>query len=504
MRALRVSWVVLLGITLLAGPVLADVHADRIGSAGPDAGRGVAVDAAGNVYTTGAFSGTLRLGGFTLVSRGDQDLFVGKQDASGNWLWARSAGGASGDDEGRDVAVDAAGNVYVTGIFNGQAAVGSTVLHSSQSVQVILGRETLTFTPADWDTPQTVTVTAVDDTVPEGGHTESVLHSSTSGDPVYAVDPGPGLTARVVDNDGAPAAAIITAESGGTAASEDGTVNDSYTVVLSSQPSADVTLTLTFDTAQVSASPTQLTFTSTNWSTPQAVSVSAVDDDVDEADEHGAPITHTAASADAGYDGLSNTVTVTITDDDTAGVTVTETGGSTAVDEDPAGTPSDTYTVALGSEPTADVTVALTISRPGQITAGPGTLTFTPADWDTPQTVTVTAVDDADYEGGAHQAAVVHTSSSADPLYDDRSIAAVTVSIADNEADDGLAHVWVTQTQGHTSVSEAGGTDAYEVVLATAPTADVTVTLASSDAAQVSVSPPRSPSPRRTGAPPRA
>ncbi len=489
MRALRVSWVVLLGITLLAAPALAGVHADRIGSSGPDAGRGVAVDAAGNVYTTGAFSGTLRLGGFTLVSRGGQDLFVGKQDTSGNWLWVRSAGGASGDDAGRAVAVDAEGNVYVTGVFQGQAAVGSTVLHSSQSVQVLLDPAALTFTPANWDTPRTVTVTAVDDTIPEGDHTESVLHSSTSDDGAYATDPGPTLSVRVVDNDSPPAPAVVTAESGGTAASEDGTVNDSYTVVLSSQPSADVILTLTFDAAQVSVSPTQLTFTSANWSTPQAVSVSAVDDDVDEADEHTVPITHTAASADDGYDGLTTTVTVTVTDDDTAGVTVAETGGSTAVDEDPAGTPSDTYTVVLDSEPTADVTVTLTVSRPGQITVDAGTLTFTPADWDTPRTVTVTAVDDADWEGGAHEAAVVHTAASADPLYDDPAIAAVTVGITDDEADDGLAHVWVTQTGGYTSVSEAGGTDTYEVVLAKAPTADVTVAIGGFDAAQVAVSP---------------
>ena len=52
-----------------------------------------------------------------LTSAGDNDVFVSKLDASGNFLWARSMGG-TGSDYGYDIAVDASGIVYTTGWFS--------------------------------------------------------------------------------------------------------------------------------------------------------------------------------------------------------------------------------------------------------------------------------------------------------------------------------------------------------------------------------------------------
>ncbi len=107
-------------------------------------------------------------------------------------------------------------------------------------------------------------------------------------------------------------------------------------------------------------------------------------------------ITQTATSADALYNGIAIAgVTATIADNDTAGVTVTETDGTTDVTE---GGATDTYTVVLHSQPTANVTVTVTPDAQADVGAGPGaakTLTFTAGDWNTPQTITVAAVDDA-------------------------------------------------------------------------------------------------------------
>ena len=81
----------------------------------------IAVDASGNVYTTGNFSGTFDFdpgeGTANLESAGGSDIFVSKLDANGNYLWARSMGG-SGYDSGSSIAVDASGNIYTTGSFN--------------------------------------------------------------------------------------------------------------------------------------------------------------------------------------------------------------------------------------------------------------------------------------------------------------------------------------------------------------------------------------------------
>ena len=74
-----------------------------------------------------------------------------------------------------------------------------------------------------------------------------------------------------------------------------------------------------------------------------------------------------------------------------AGITVTPTSGLTTTEA--GGTA--TFTVVLNSQPTADVTIALSSSRHHRGDGLAGSLMFTPANWDMPQTVTVTGVDDA-------------------------------------------------------------------------------------------------------------
>ena len=112
-----------------------------------------------------------------------------------------------------------------------------------------------------------------------------------------------------------------------------------------------------------------------------------VDDEVDEDDEtvtvSGTTTSGLAVNPAAG-------LTLTITDDDARGVTVSAT--ALAIDEGASGS----YTVVLTSQPTADVTVAVTVPPYAGLAADPTGLTFTADDWDTAQTVTVTADADDD------------------------------------------------------------------------------------------------------------
>jgi hypothetical protein len=100
------------------------VWAKQLGGNDDDIGNGIAVDAGGNVYTTGSFKTTGDFdpgsGTSNMTSFGDRDIFVSKLDASGSFLWARQLGGI-GEDAGNSIALDLNANVYTTGHFTGTA-----------------------------------------------------------------------------------------------------------------------------------------------------------------------------------------------------------------------------------------------------------------------------------------------------------------------------------------------------------------------------------------------
>ncbi len=90
-------------------------------------GFGIAADAAGNSYVTGYFVGQSALGSITLTGAGSGDIFVAKYDPLGNIVWANNAGG-TGSDRAHAIAVDNAGNCYISGYFIGSANFGSTTI----------------------------------------------------------------------------------------------------------------------------------------------------------------------------------------------------------------------------------------------------------------------------------------------------------------------------------------------------------------------------------------
>ena len=95
----------------------------RFGDIKPDVGTAVAIDASGNVYVTGSFEGTADFGGGPLASAGARDFFIAKFDRLGGHLWSRRFGGV-GNDVANAIAVDAAGNVAVIGDFDGKMDLG--------------------------------------------------------------------------------------------------------------------------------------------------------------------------------------------------------------------------------------------------------------------------------------------------------------------------------------------------------------------------------------------
>jgi hypothetical protein len=110
-----------------------------LGSTGTDIGNSVAVDASGNVVVTGYFNNTVNFGGAGLVSAGGDEIFVAKYNSSGTHQWSQRFG-STGSDQGSAVAVDASGNVVVGGQFNNTVNFGGSNLVSAGFADAFLAK----------------------------------------------------------------------------------------------------------------------------------------------------------------------------------------------------------------------------------------------------------------------------------------------------------------------------------------------------------------------------
>ena len=370
------------------------------------------------------------------------------------------------------------GNVAVTVTADAQAEVSLDGTNFAPT-------QTLTFTNANGTTPQTVIVRAVDDTLAEDDHTSSITHAiTTSADANYPTTMAiGGVNANITDND---ISYTLTGSSATIAEGNSGTQQINFTIertgAINEASTVDFsfggTAANTIDYNLVSITGTGVTTAGSTISfaanaTQASVTVEIVGDQIDETDET-LELTLSNATATGTSSIIGSPVTTTITDDDTAGVTITPTSGLTTTEA--GGTA--TFTVVLDTQPTSDVTMAVASSNTAEGTVALSSLTFTAANWNQPQTVTITGVDD-NIDDGDIGYNITTTASSNDTNYDGITIATVAVTNTDKDT----AGVTITPTSGLTT-TEAGGTATFTVVLDTQPTSDVTIGLSSSDTSE--------------------
>ena len=446
------------GVRLNAAPT-ADVTV-AISSSNPD----VTVNTSSLTFTTVNYATNQRV---DVTAAEDADA----ADDTAN-LRHRPSGGGYGSGQNKDLIVtvtdyDTAGLMLSTptlGVDEGGQAAYTVKLQTQPTTTVTVtvssgdtgaatvSGPTLRFTPSNWDTEQTVTVRGVDDGDSDG-EIVTITHTASGGE--YA-----GVTASVtvtVDDDDTPGItftpAARTIREGATG---------TYDVKLNTAPTADVTVAISSDNADVTVNKSSLTFTTVNYATNQRVTVTA-GQDADAADGT-ANLTHRPSGGDYSA-GEAKDFMVTVTDDDTAGLVLS----ATTLGVDEAG--QNTYTVKLQTQPTTTVTVTVSSDDTGAATAtvSGSTLIFTASNWETEQTVTVEGVDDGD---SANETVTVTNTASGGEY--EGVTASVRVTVDDDDKPG------ITFTPASLTVGEAGvGT--YGVRLNAAPTADVTVAISSSN-----------------------
>ena len=243
-----------------------------------------------------------------------------------------------------------------------------------------------------------------------------VRASSAEGDGEWSAT-GSGATADPVVTIAADAASVT---EGGSAA---------FTVTASAAPPAALEVPLTVAATGefgYGANTGAQTVTLSADETTAAYTLATTGDRVDEA--NGAVTVTVHAGADYTL-GSPVAATVTVNDDDDAGVTVDPTALTVA---EAGGT--DSYTVVLTSQPTVTVTIAVSSDDAGAATVDKDSLTFTTAAWNTAQTVTVTGQnDDADNTGDKRTAIVSHAVTSADAAYG--AVTPRSVTVTDDEGE---------------------------------------------------------------------
>lgn len=356
---------------------------------------------------------------------------------------------------------------------------------SGDTGEVTVSAASLTFGPGNWQVPQQLQVTGADDQVAEQKQTVQITLSVVAAGSDDAWDAVPDQTVLVANDDDDPAGLIVTETDGSTQVDESGTT-DTITVTLKNQPSSDVVLSVSSaDSSEVAVSEDSLVFTTENWNIAQQVTVSAVDDDrlngfnhvwitVGVLDE---------SSADP-FDALPDQRLQAVTrDDDVAGFSVTESGGSTRAKESGE---TDSLAVVLNAQPESNVVIRIASSDHSELSVAPTVLTFTPDGWSTPQQVTVEAVNDDRIDGEQ----TPELTFSVDDLLSNNSFHSVADQTLEvTTVDDELSGFTIRESEGSTQVDESGTTDLLTVVLDARPEFDVVINVVAEDLSEVEVSP---------------
>ncbi len=326
-----------------------------------------------------------------------------------------------------------------------QVSIG---VSSGDAAKATVSRSTLVFSEANWNVPQTVTVTWAD-----GAPGESVVIT-------HSVSGGGYDNVRVSDVTVTARGMVLNVSKTELTMSESGTGNNgTYTIALSSAPASDVFVDISSgDSGVATVSPARLVFTPTDYGA-KTVTVTGVDDQfLNAGGERVTQISHRLSGGGLPAVTLAGPE-VTVTDDDQAGLTVSM--SSVTVENENGG--SATYQVKLNTRPESNVVITVSSDDTAVATVEPLTLTFTPSNWDTDQSVMVTAVDDdKDNDDNQRDTTISHTARGGG--YDGQTAEVEVIVLDDDETMADITFSGTTSADG-SRISEYNGTTTMTIDL---------------------------------------
>ena len=357
-----------------------------------------------------------------------------------------------------------------------QPSVNTILTLASSNLEFTVSPLSLSFGPDDWQSTKTVTITPFNDVI-DDGDIEGELQVSVSSTLDSGYNTVGVLTVPIRVNDNDEAGFVVAPATGAIPLNEGESTTGS--VSLATEPTADVTLTLSSADASEVAVTSSLTFTPDNWDTPQEFVVEALLDSSEDGDQSVALTISVSSSSDLIYSTLQPALlTVSVSDIDQAGLLITD-SDSLTVDESGA---FAEFSVALSARPNRNVTVPLSLDPTGQASLAATSLTFTKNNWSVPQTVRVTGVDDFIDDGTVIFYVIVGPTSSSDNQFDDFTRQVLVSALDDDDS------AIVRGNPSTASLSENGGASTYALTLSSQPTHSVSIPVASQDPS-LSVSP---------------
>ena len=292
-------------------------------------------------------------------------------------------------------------------------------IKSDHDDRLSISSSSLTFTPSNWNTDQTVTFTAVDDHIANGDLNFSITINSSSYDSRFN-DIKNTVQVKIKDND----------EVGIVYDDSSITLNEGQSVVrtfkLKSQPLADVVLNISSEHGdKLTISSKQLIFTSSNWNINQSVTFATIDDNIASGDLS-FNIKIKPSSTDVLYNNIpENVIPITIKDNDLAGIIYDST--SVTLNEGQ----SVTRTFRLKSQPASNVTLNIGSNNSSRLSISKSSLTFTASNWNIDQSVTFTSIDNS-IDDGDVTVSVTIKSTSSDINYNNLS-SGFAITVKDND-----------------------------------------------------------------------